>query len=64
MSSDLKNHLLVFDKSNAKDIRNVLKANNTLDDKFDSDEDWINCTMYSILRQYEAGNMIKPHCDT
>ncbi|CEP13683.1 hypothetical protein [Parasitella parasitica] len=64
MTSDLKNHLLAFNKSNAKDIRNVLKANNTFDDKFDSDEDWINCTMYSILRQYEAGNMMKPHCES
>ncbi|KAI8993547.1 hypothetical protein BDB01DRAFT_703068, partial [Pilobolus umbonatus] len=52
MTSDLKNHLLAFNKSNAKDIR------------FDSDEDWINCTMYSILKQYEAGNMMKPHCES
>ena len=27
MTSDLKNHLLAFNKSNAKDIHNVLKAN-------------------------------------
>ncbi|CAO3644922.1 unnamed protein product [Mucor hiemalis] len=61
MTSDLKDHLLAFNKSNAKDIRNVLKDNNTFDDNFDADKDWINCTMYSILRQYEAGNMMKPH---
>ncbi|KAI9246778.1 hypothetical protein BY458DRAFT_417305, partial [Sporodiniella umbellata] len=23
-----------------------------------------NCTMYSILRQYKAGNMMKPHCES
>lgn len=41
-----------------------LKTSNTFDDTFDQDEDWINFTMHSILRQYEAGNMMESHSES
>jgi hypothetical protein len=40
-----------------------LKAQNTFDD-YNPDKDWINYVIYSILRQYEAGNMNKPHLES
>lgn len=61
MSPKLKKHLMAFNKNSSKDVKQVLKANNTFDDSCDPDKDWVNYVTYSILRQYEAGNMTKPH---
>lgn len=63
MTSELKEHLMAYSKNNAQDIRRALRIHNTFDDDDDSDKDWINHTIYSILRQYEAGNMEKDHLE-
>ena len=61
MTFESKKYLLAFNKPNIKDIRRVLNAIiDTLDDNYDFAKAWINYIIYSILRQYEAGNTVTP----
>lgn len=55
-----------MDKYNLKtaaDIRSALKKNHTFEDNPDKDIDWINYTVYGLLREYESGNMKKHHSE-
>jgi hypothetical protein len=60
-SKDIIRFLNKFNKSTSEQLREVLKNNNTFSKYFDSEEDWVIHTVYSLLREYENGNMDRKH---
>ncbi|KAI7904176.1 uncharacterized protein BX663DRAFT_432103, partial [Cokeromyces recurvatus] len=68
MDPDDKNFLLynVFTHAELKEIaeykeQKLLKNNNTFSKAFDPEEDWVIYTVYSLLREYESGNLDCKH---
>ncbi|KAG1455819.1 hypothetical protein G6F55_006853 [Rhizopus delemar] len=56
-------HMDKYNLKTAADIRSALKKNHTFEDNPDKDIDWINYTVYGLLREYESGNMKKHHSE-
>lgn len=60
-SKDFKCFLNKFNKSTSEQLREALKNNNTFSKAFDPEEDWAIYTVYSLLREYEGGNLDRKH---
>lgn len=56
-------HMNHFNLISANQIRTALNNNHTFYNHSDKDIDWINPTIYSLVREYESGNMKRTHSE-
>ncbi|KAI8977701.1 hypothetical protein BDF20DRAFT_914007 [Mycotypha africana] len=61
--SHVVTHMDKYNLKTALDIRSALQKNHTFEDNPDKDIDWINYTVYGLLREYESGNMKRHHSE-
>ncbi|KAG1170218.1 hypothetical protein G6F70_007725 [Rhizopus microsporus] len=57
-------HMNHFNLTSANQLRTALNNNHTFYNNPDKDIDWINHTIYSLVREYESGNMKRTHSET
>jgi hypothetical protein len=57
-------HMNHFNLTSENQLRTALNNNHTFYNHLDKDIDWINHTIYSLVREYESGNMKRTHSET
>jgi hypothetical protein len=67
MPVPLRNYINSFNKTNAKELRQQIFSAQAFDQDYDHstshDFDWVRCTVYQLLREYEAGTLKKHHSE-